>query len=566
MPALFSISVVIGVLTAFAAWGFRLLIGVIHNFAFFGRISPHYDANLHTPESSLGWLIIFVPAIGGIAVIWLIKNFAPEAKGHGVPEVMNAIHHNRGRIRGVVSLVKALASSVTIGTGGSLGREGPIIQISSAMSSMFAQWLKISVNQRNLLIACGASGGISATFNAPLGGILFSIELLLLSINSRTLLPVITSSVIAANVGRYLIGPEPAFHMPSASTIAEASQPLMILLYFPFACLVGVLALVFIRGIYFSEDFFDSLPLNPYIRHVIGMLLLGCLIYGMFRTTGHYYVQGVGYSTIQDILTSTLTSPWLLLALLIAKFIAVLLTIGSGGSGGVFSPSLYLGATAGGLFGSALALLMPDMGIDPVSFALVGMAAMVAATTSAPLTAAIMTYEMTLDYVVVLPIMVGVGVAYAVRRHFSKADIYSLKLMRRGQNLPEGFLADVNSQIVVNSVMDSDIHFVGEDEIVTGTEHAYCVINDEGQVIGLVNPVSYRIGKRFRAGDAMVTDFIIIQSGVTLREVLTLFDKHGRVTAIVSRTGKLVKEDVLGVFSSVHLARTMARTSKMYVH
>jgi len=565
MSSLFLVSALIGVMTGFAAWGFRLLIGLIHNFAFLGQLSANYDANQHTPESPLGWMIIFVPVLGGIVVIWLIKNFAPEAKGHGVPEVMSAIHHKRGRIRGIVSIVKALASAITIGTGGSLGREGPIIQISSAFSSMIAQWLRMSVNQRNLLIACGASGGIAATFNAPLGGILFSIELLLLSVNSHTLLPVITSSVIAANVGRYLIGPEPAFHIPVATTIHDPSSPLLLLLYFPFAAAIGLVALVFIKSIYASEDFFDNLPLNPYVRHMLGMLLLGCLFYTSFKLTGHYYVQGVGYATIEDIVSSTLTSPWLILTLVLAKLLAVLLTIGSGGSGGVFSPSLYIGATIGGLFGSTLTLWLPGLGADQETFALVGMAAMVAATTSAPLTAAIMTFEMTLDYSVMLPIMVGVGVAYAVRRHFSKGDIYTLKLMRRGLSLPEGFLTDINSQIIVDDVMDNKIDFVGHNDMITGTEQVRCVVNDEGVVIGLVNPASYRIGKEFKASQATVTDFIVIQSGISIREVLAIFDKHGRANAIVSKTGNLDSKDVIGVFNSIQLTRVIANSSKMYV-
>jgi CIC family chloride channel protein len=330
--------------------------------------------------------------------------------------VMEAIYYRRGRIRGIVSIVKAIASAITIGTGGSLGREGPIVQISAAFSSVFAQWIKLPMSQRNLLIACGASGGIAATFNAPLGGILFSIELLLLSVNSRTVMPVIISSVIAANVGRYLIGPDPAFHVPLASLAAETGNPLILALYFPFGAVVGLLALLFIKSIYWSEEWFDRLPMGPYGRHMLGMLVLGILFYGLYVWTGHYYVQGVGYATIQDIVSGTLTSPWILLVLLGGKLLATMLTIGSGGSGGVFSPSLYLGATVGGVAGYASSMLFPALGIDPTTLALVGMASMVAATTSAPMTAAIMTYELTLDYVVVLPIMVGVAVAFSVRQ------------------------------------------------------------------------------------------------------------------------------------------------------
>jgi len=563
---LFVVATLIGILAGVAAWAFRLLIGLIHNFAFYGQFSPHYDANVHSTASAWSWLIIFVPVIGGIVVVWLIENFAPEAKGHGVPEVMDAIYYRRGRIRGVVSVVKALASAITIGTGGSLGREGPIVQISAAFSSVFAQWLKLPMSQRNLLIACGASGGIAATFNAPLGGILFSVELLLLSVNSRTILPVIISSVIAANIGRYLIGPDPAFHIPATALASDTGNPFIIAIYFPFAVVVGLVALVFIKSIYWSEEWFERLPLGPYQRHMLGMLALGVLFYGLHEWAGHYFVQGVGYATIQDILSGALSSPMLILLLLGAKLLATMLTIGSGGSGGVFSPSLFLGAAVGGFFGYALSALFPGLGIDPLTLALVGMASMVAAATSAPMTAAIMTYEMTLDYVVVLPIMVGVAVAYSVRHYFSKGDIYTLKLMRRGRHVPQGFLADMNSQIVVNDIMDSAIEFVHEEDTVTGSERTCCVVDENNKVIGIINPISYRKGIQFRAQDAMLTEFVVIRSGMTLREALREIDRHDCVIAIVTANGLLDADQILGVLNPFNLTRVLANASRMQVH
>ena len=557
------VSILIGILTGFAAWLFRLLIGIIHNLSFLGVFSPFYDANTHTPGSPWGFFIVFVPVLGGIVVIWLIKNFAPEAKGHGVPEVMSAIHHQKGRIRGIVSMIKALASSITIGTGGSVGREGPIIQISSAMSSMIAQWLKLSVNQRNLLIACGASGGISATFNTPLGGILFSVELLMLSVNSKTILPVVLSSVISAEVGRFLIGPDPAFHIPVAHNALALDNIFALGLYFPFAVVIGFVALVFVKSIYWSEDWFDNLPIGPYQRHMIGMLVLGLLFYGIYRYTGHYYVQGIGYATIQDILTQTLFNPWLILLLIFAKLLAVSLTLGSGGSGGVFSPSMFLGATIGGFFGTVLVNLLPALGVDPVTFALVGMASMVAATTSAPMTAAIMTYEMTRDYDVILPIMVGVSIAYAVRYYFLKADIYTLKLNRRGQHVPHGYLIDFNSQIVIENIMDREIDFVEKHELIKGTEHTLCVLEDN-KVVGVVNPVSYRIGVEFYPENAMLRNFLVVRPGSTLRDVLTEIYKHHYAVAVVSASGKLFKEDIVGVFNSTHLTHAIADVTKNY--
>lgn len=558
---LFVVAIVIGLLAGVAAWAFRLLIGLIHNFAMYGTFSAVYDANIHTAPSAWGPLVILVPMLGGLVVIYLIENFAPEARGHGVPEVMDAIYHRKGRIRGSVSIFKAVASAFTIGTGGSLGREGPIVQISAAFSSEIAQWLKLPISQRNLLIACGASGGIAATFNAPLGGILFSIELLMLSVNSRTVLPVIISSVIAANVGRYLIGPDPAFHVPAAGLDSVSENPLILAIYFPFAALVGLLAFVFIRGVYLSEQWFEQLPVGPYRRHLIGMFALGVLLYGTYLATGHYYVDGVGYATIQDIVSGNLVAPGLLLILLGAKLLATLLTIGSGGSGGVFSPSLFLGAAVGGAVGSALALLFPALGAKPLTFALVGMASMIAATTSAPMTAAIMTYELTLDYVVMLPIMVGVAVAYSVRQYLSAGDIYTLKLMRRGRAVPQGLFTDVNARILINDIMDQDIEFARADDVITGSDRTCCVVDEDGKVVGIINPISYRRGVEFRARDAMHTEFIPLRPGLTLRQAFHEINRLERVLAIVSTDGSLDSERVVGVVNPFNLTRVMANAA-----
>ncbi len=562
---IFIVATLIGLLAGIAAWAFRLLIGLIHNLAFYGVFSANYDANLHAEPSTWGWFVILVPVIGGIGVIWLIKNYAPEAKGHGVPEVMDAVYHRRGRMRGIVSVIKAFASAITIGTGGSLGREGPIVMICSAFSSMIGQWLKMPMSQRNLMIACGAAGGIAATFNAPLGGILFAIELLLLAVNRSTVVPVIISSVVAANIGRWLIGPAPAFSIPTESLVVGADNPLVLAIYFPFAVLIGLVALVFIRGIYWSEEWFERLPLGPYQRHMLGMLVLGLLFQAMYLYSGHYYVQGVGYATIQDLVTRTLTSPGLILLILGAKMLATMLTIGSGGSGGVFSPSLFLGATVGGAFGYGLVALFPGIGVDPAAFALVGMASMVAATTSAPMTAAIMTYEMTLDYGVVLPVMVGVAVAYAVRHHFSEGDIYTIKLMRRGRNVPQGRYSDLSSHVMINEIMDKTVEFAQADDVITGSDQTCCVVDGEGKVIGVVYPISYRKGIEFRARDAMVTDFIAIRSGLTLRQVFQKISKHEQSVALVTTDGSIDAEKVVGVVSPFNLTLAMANSSQLHV-
>jgi len=565
LGGLFLLSIVIGLVSGVVAWLFRLLIGLIHNLAFYGQWSLDYNTNHHSAGSSWGALVIFAPVLGGLVVVWLVKNFAPEAKGHGVPEVISSIYHNEGRIRGIVSLVKALASAITIGSGGSLGREGPIVQICAAFSSAIGQRFGLPANQCIILIACGASAGIAATFNAPLAGILFAIELLLVSINSKTILPVAIATVIAANIGRILIGPQPAFNIPALHSADPISSPLLLVLYFPFGLLMGLAALLFVKGIYWAEDWFDRLPVNDYTRHVLGTLCLGIIFYCLFRLSGHYYVQGVGYATIEDILSGVLSSPWFILLLFAAKLCAICLTIGSGGSGGVFSPSLFLGAALGGGLGNVLVLMFPDIGIDPAAFALAGMAAMVAAATSAPLTAVVITYEMTLDYSVILPVMISVSIAYAVRRYFSEGDIYTLKLLRRGQLVPEGLSVDINSHLVLKEIMDRDLRFLVQGESPTSLDKTTCILAD-GQVIGIVEAIHFPVERDISLEQSTRNDFAVLSPHMTVKHALQILDDRQTDIAVISQTGGLEQEAVVGFLNAKLLTQAFARGSKFHFH
>jgi chloride channel protein, CIC family len=560
--SVFLIAIVIGVLAGIFSWLFRLLIGFIHNFAFLGQFSSHYDANVHTAGSPLGWLIIFVPVIGGLFVVYLIKNFAPMAKGHGVPEVMNAIYHNRGLIPGNVSIVKALASAITIGTGGALGREGPIVQISAAFSSVIGKLTNVPVNQRNLFIACGASAGIAATFNAPLGGMLFAIELLLVTVNSSTILPVAISTVVGANLGKYLIEDKPAFALPAAPDALVNDQVMSTLFAIPLGVMVGLLALFFIKSIYFSEDFFDKLPLNVYLKHIIGTFVLGCLFYAIFLKSGHYYVQGVGYATIQDVLWNLIEDPVFLLFLLMSKLIATGLTIGSGGSGGVFSPSLFLGAVAGAFFGQIVVGFFPELGLNPIIFVMAGMAAMVSGTTSAPLTAAIMVYEMTQHYDAILPIMAAVGVAFAVRYHFSVGDIYTLKLNRRGQYIPEGMTTDIKSHIQIDDVMQTSLNFQDETDGLSGNEGVVCLLVDD-RVNRVVDLLSHPANHAVIGAEIGQTDFVVIEAGMTIAQTVLLFSHCPSGVGIVSSTGDLDRTSIVGTITAAELIKVIGDASRI---
>ncbi|HEX4447361.1 MAG TPA: chloride channel protein, partial [Polyangiaceae bacterium] len=323
-------------MAGFGALGFRVLIALVHNACFLGRISIHYDASLHTPMGPWGPAVALVPIAGAVAVIFLVKNFAPEAKGHGVPEVMDAIYYGRGVIRPVVAAIKSFASAISIGTGGSVGREGPIVQISAAFASWLAGVSRVSRWQRATLVAAGGGAGIAATFNTPLGGVLFAVEVLMHEVSVRTLVPVALATATATYVGRQLFGNAPAFVVPAMNPSASA---VVFPAYLVLGALMALASVTFIRALYGAEDLFDTkIPRRDYLRHVAGMLGVGVVLEAMMVFAGHYYVEGVGYATVVDVLRGALTGGWMLVLLAALKLLTTSLTLGSGGSGGVFSP------------------------------------------------------------------------------------------------------------------------------------------------------------------------------------------------------------------------------------
>lgn len=439
IPILFVIlAVIVGVAAGFGAVVFRDFIAFVHNLVFLGHFSFAYNATQHTPASPLGAWIILIPVAGALVVAFLVSRFAPEAKGHGVPEVMDAMYYKRGIVRPLAGAIKAVASSISIGTGGAVGREGPIIQIGASFGSSLAQWLGLKQWQRMTLIACGAAGGIAATFNAPISGVLFAIELIMPEISVRTLIPVALATGTATAIGRVFLGDHPAFSIPELHAVSSSVlSPWDVVSYLVFGLLLGGVSILFIRAIYGMEDLFNKLPFNYYLRHATGMLIVGIMMYLFVRFTGNYYVEGLGYATVQNILEKTLTHPWFLLLLFAAKLLATSLTLGSGGSGGIFSPSLFLGATVGSCYAALLTWLAPGLHVDAASFSVVGMAGVIGGGTGAVVTAVVIVYEMTRDYNVVLPLLIAVSVAYGVRRWFLRGSIYDLKLARRGHYIPE---------------------------------------------------------------------------------------------------------------------------------
>jgi len=436
--ALCALALIVGVATGFGAVVLRDLIGLVHNAFYNGTFSYHYDANLLEPPSRFGAFVALSPILGGLVVVFLVLRFAPEAKGHGVPEVMDSVFYKRGDIRWQVAIIKSLASALSIGSGAAVGREGPIIQIGAAIGSTFGRMIRLSTWQKITLLAAGAGAGIAATFNTPLGGVLFALEILLPEVSNRTFLPVVVATGAATTIGRWLIGPDPAFAVPEFQfTLAQAIQGDAAIAFVLLGVLCGVAAWAFIRLLVVMEDGFPKLPGGPYVQNLVGMAAIGLAMVALTRLFGHSYIDGVGYSVIQSILSGGMEAIGLMALLFGLKLLATTVSLGCGASGGIFSPSLYLGATLGGGFAALAHLAFPHIGMTIPSAAIVGMAAMVGAATGGVMTAIVMIFEMTRDYAIIVPVIVAVAIAAGVRRALINETIYTIKLRvsgRRGGN------------------------------------------------------------------------------------------------------------------------------------
>jgi CIC family chloride channel protein len=541
------LSILTGLVAGLGAVFFRGLIALFHNLLFLGRLSAHYDATLHTPSSDLGLFVILIPVLGAVVVAFLVGTYAPEAKGHGVPEVMEAIHYHRGRMRPIVAVIKSLASALSIGSGGSVGREGPIVQIGASFSATMGEILHLPTWQRITLIAGGAGGGIAATFNTPVGGVLFAVELMLHEVSARTLVPVAISTVTATYIGQLAFGPHPAFVIPALETpYFHVMNPLVFLAYGGLGVLTGAASALFIKTLYGFESLFENGIGGSYYRqHALGMFCVGVMICILMATTGHYYVEGVGYATIQDILSGVRLNFLLLLLLFGLKLLATSLTLGSGASGGVFSPALFMGATLGQAYGIALNFLLPGLTISPVAFAVVGMAGVVGGSTAAAITAIVMIFEMTLDYRVVIPMTLTVAVSYGVRRALVRDSIYTRKLRLRGHSGPEALQANVNFDRVAETLMNTRLETIAASETVskfkqraaTDATDWFVAEGDDGKILGLVPKdieADANTAPATRIADVARRDFCVVTEDMPLSKVAIAMRGHDAAFALVS--------------------------------
>jgi CIC family chloride channel protein len=556
-PGLATIAVVIGIGSGLGAIAFREMI-LWFTVVFTGHTDFSSAGHASHPVfPMLGpWFIVAVPVIGGLLYGPLVDRLAREARGHGVPEVMVAVAEKGGRIRPRVALVKSLASALCIGSGGSVGREGPIVQIGSALGSALGQALRLPASRLRLMVACGAAGGISATFNTPIAGVFFALELILRDFEAQSFSVVVLSSIAAAIVGRAAFGSQPFLQLPSFQITSLVEYGL----YLGLGLSAGVAGVVFIRMLYGFEDLCDRIWRGPeWLRPAVGGIALGLLLLALPQ------MFGVGYPVLESVIGGQYGIGRLLL-LLVGKLVATSLTIAIGGSGGVFAPSLFQGAMLGTAYGTIARDLLPAVTTSPGAYGLVGMGAVFAATSRAPITAALIIFELTGEYRIMLPLLFAIAIATSVSRLLSRDTIYTLKLRRRGIDLRRGRRRDLMEELHVRDAMQRLPEALAEDQplqvaiprFAAGDEDALPVVDGSGRFRGVLTRDLIERSMRDQDMDvhvgALATRSPTVREGATLGTALTLLVREHSGLPVLATEGEtvvgwLTHRDVLAAYA-----------------
>jgi chloride channel protein, CIC family len=564
-PVVLAISV--GLIGGLGAWFFRWLIDMASGLFFTtGAGALSFPGGTH---------VILFPVIGLVIVSVIVRRWAPEAEGHGVPEVMYAIRREGGRIRPRVAVVKVLASALCIGSGGSVGREGPIVQIGCTIGSWLGQVLKLGDRRVKLLVACGAAAGVGGTFNAPIAGVIFALEVILGSFAARSFGLVVISSVTSTAVCRAAMGEAHAFELSRVFTLRSYAE---LPIYLALGLLAGFAAVFFVRFLYLQEDLLGRWRVHPLLKATCGGLVVGVLGFVGIEYLGGGYLFGVGYDGIEAALdlggeagAGGLTIG-ILGALVLLKVLATSTTLAAGGSGGVFAPSIFIGAMLGGAFGLAMNAIFPETTAPAGAYALVGMGAVFAGTAHAPITSILILFEMTDEYEIILPLMIAVVVSYLVAAYVDPDSIYTIKVRRKGGYRDDRRPSSVLDSILVTDAMTMDHETVSPDESVEsmaarfheGHGHSACVVDADGRLVGIVSEfdVSSSLmagpGERATVSDVMTRDLTTCRPGERLRDILErLADKDVRQIPVVDKedptklVGILRRSEILWAYSEL---------------
>jgi len=515
------IAFIVGLLAAIGAIVFTYMIELIQ-WIFFG----HGEHLYHLIKDAPLYKKLFIPAIGGAVVGPLIYFSAKEAKGNGVAEVMRAVALKGGVIRKRVVAIKTLASAISIGTASSVGSEGPIIQIGAALGSSVGQALNLSGVKMKSLVGCGAAGGIAAIFNAPIGGVMFAVEIIIGDMSFATFGPLVISAVTATVISRAWWGDVPVLNVPKYELVSTWEIPAYILLGF----LAAFIAFLYVKLLYKTEDFFEEkVKIPEYIKPVIGAFLVGLV--GLLSP----HIYGVGYYTIDLALIDSLPFT-LLFALIFIKIVATSISLGSGSSGGDLAPSLFIGAVMGGAFGKIAHGIFPSISATSGAYALVGMGGVFAGAAFAPITAIMIIFEMTSDYKLIIPLMLTCITSAIFASHLSKESVYTMKLARDGINLKEGKEVNILKSILVKDARTRNVKTIPENmtirglnEYITKVKHSnFPIVDKDGLLTGIISFQDFK--------DAVLEkdleDLIVVKELAT-DDVITITDDKNLDDALV---------------------------------
>jgi len=433
----------IGLVAGGIAFLLYRLIGLLTNISFYGRFVADFTSARH---NHLGLWVIAIPVVGGLVVGVMAKYGSSKIRGHGIPEAMEAVLFNRSRIQPRVAILKPISAAIAIGTGGPFGAEGPIIQTGGAVGSLVGQIFHTTASERKVLLACGAAAGMSATFNTPIAGVILAIELLLFEFKARSFIPLVVASTLATAVHMQVLGAGPMFTVTAMDFGVPSALPFYLLL----GVICGLAAVGFSKLLYWTEDLFEKLPIDQLWWPAIGALGLGIIGYFVPR------VLGVGYDTISDILNANLALK-VLIVVMLAKAVALVISLGSGTSGGLLAPMFMSSAALGGVFAMGMNEVFPAAHLSAGAFALVAMGAVFGAASRAAFSFIVFAFEITRDYNSVLPLMLVTVIADGVAiLLMPKASIMTEKLVRRGLRIHQDYEADVLQQMVVSETMDRE--------------------------------------------------------------------------------------------------------------
>jgi chloride channel protein, CIC family len=524
----------IGLVAGIVAYALYKLIGLFTNMFFFHRWSADFSSAQH---NHLGWVAIITPVIGGLIVGVMAKYGTSKIKGHGIPEAMEAVLFNRSRIAPRVAILKPISAAIAIGTGGPFGAEGPIIQTGGAIGSLVGQAFHTTAVERKVLLACGAAAGMSATFNTPIAGVILAIELLLFEFKSRSFIPLVIASTLATAVHMQLLGAGPMFRVSAMDFAIPRGLPF----YLALGVICGLAAVGFSKILYWVEDQFEKLPIDELWWPAIGALGLGTIGFFVPR------VLGVGYDTIGDILNGQLA--WkILLVVMLAKAVALAISLGSGTSGGLLAPCFMWSAAMGGIFAMLCNHFMPGAGLSPGAFALVAMGAVFAAASRATFTFIIFAFEITRDYNSVLPLMLVSVIADGIAMLLMPtSSIMTEKLARRGLRVHQDYETDVLSQARVADTMDQEFPAITSGTTVgvlaeriarhdpaVARHEALLILNEAGRLAGIITR-----GDMLRALDKDSSGAVTVDEAGSSRLVVTHPDE-----LISEAAAKMLRHDI----------------------